>query len=363
MSLCFKQTGVSALVAVVVHGLFVMARTRRFGFADFKPLLLIAGGLLGAVAAAVAGLVVTGDLWWAWDAVVMFVWRFGAARSGAIPRIEWFGIPEHIHILGLPLVLACGGLAFAAVSRFRRAADGADGATETHPRGVLLLLLTWFTVAAFMVFSGPNRAFHYAPPALTPLLLLATYAVGILIQQRADHRHLSPFALRYVAVAWMCYMAVEPLKFQIHQFNTGLYMHSEQSDGYEDRTVVELIERHTEPGDSIFLWAYLPHVLWATRRRCGARFHSMLNATQLKSAGQYMVDDILQSFQANPPQLVTISLRRARELRDGEVAGHLDYRALAAFLCRRYQPLDPNNPDSTLVLAKPPDRASSETRP
>ena len=75
----------------------------------------------------------------------------------------------------------------------------------------------------------------------------------------------------------------------------------------------------------------------------------MLNVGQLGRRGQYIVDDVLASFEADPPKLITLHLRHARELRDADPGDGPDFRALAAYLCERFRPINPINPDSMLV--------------
>ncbi|MCZ6654116.1 MAG: hypothetical protein O7D91_13960 [Planctomycetota bacterium] len=62
-----------------------------------------------------------------------------------------------------------------------------------------------------------------------------------------------------------------------------------------------------------------------------------------------MVDDVLASFKADPPKLITLRFRRARELRDADPGAGPDFRALGAYLCERFGPINPNNPDSVLL--------------
>ena len=368
VSFVFKQTGVAALVAIVLHQILLTFRSRPLTVEALQPLGLILLGWFSSFTLAVIGLLFTGDLKWAWDAVVLFVLRYAAARPGPLPTPELFGLPDHLHTLALPLILAAGGVVYvlfhllrfgfnatiqgAASSNLRESQSRSIGTPQRRDQfGVVGLLVCWFLVAAFLVFTGPTRAYHYVPTALTPLLLLATYTIELLIQQRAEQTRLPPYALRYVAVIWFVYMGYTPLKHQLHQLNTGIYMRTEQEGPFGDETVVDFIVAQTEKDDRIFLWHYLPRIYWATRRPCGSRFHSMLNVSQLGREGQYIIDDILLSFRAEPPKLVTLSYRRAQALRDDDPQRGPDFRELAAFLCERYHPVDPRNPDSILILA------------
>ncbi len=147
-------------------------------------------------------------------------------------------------------------------------------------------------------------------------------------------------------------MGFAPLKHQIIRLNNAVYMRLEQPNPFGDATVVDFVKSITEEDDRIFLWRYLPHVYWASGRSSGARFHSMINVGQLGRRGQYIVDDVLASFEADPPKLVTIHLRRAQELRDADPGDGPDFRALAAYLCERYRPIDPKKSDSVLIRSE-----------
>ncbi len=349
LSFVFKQTGVAAFGAILVHQLFLAGRARRISREQLKVLAWLALGWLGACGLAILALLFTSDLEWAWDAIVLFVFRFMAAKHGGVPRPTLFGMSEHIDILALPLILALAAVAYTVARRLRRNAVIGAQSGAGDDVGIPLLLTVWFLAAGFIAFSGPNKAYHYMLPALSPLLLLATMAIELLIHQRADHARLPPFALRYVAVLWFAYMGFAPLKHQIIQLNNAVYMRLEEPNPFGDETMVDFVNSITEEDDRIFLWRYLPHIYWATGRAGGARFHSMINVGQLGRRGQYIVDDVLASFRADPPKLITIRLRHARELRDADPGDGPDFRALAAYLCEHFGPINPNNPDSLLV--------------
>ena len=349
MSFVFKQTGVAAFGAILVHQLFLALRERRIGRERLSVLAWLALGWVGACGLAIMALLFTSDLKWAWDAIVLFVFRFSAAKHGGMPRPTLFGMSEHIEILALPLILALAAVAYAFARCLRRNPANGEQAGARDAAGIPILLTVWFLAAGFIAFTGPNKAYHYVLPALSPLLLLATMSIELLIHQRADHTRLPPYVLRYVAVGWFAYMGFAPLKHQIYQLNSAVYMRLQQPDPFGDETMVDFVKSITEEDDSIFLWRYLPHVYWATGRSSGARFHSMINVGQLGRRGQYMVDDVLASFKADPPKLITLRFRRARELRDADPGDGPDFRALAAYLCDRFGPINPNNPDSVLL--------------
>ena len=349
MSFLFKQTGVAAFAAILVHQLFLAARERRIGRERLRVLAWLALGWVGACGLAIIALLLSSDLKWAWDAIVLFVLRFSAARHGGVPWPTLFGMSEHIEILALPLILAVAAVAYALACRLRRKPVSGEQVCAGDDVGIPLLLTVWFLGAGFIAFAGPNKAYHYMLPALSPLVLLATMSIELLIHQRADHTRLPPYVLRYVAVVWFAYMGFAPLKHQIIQLNNAVYMRLEQPEPFGDETMVDFVKTVTEEDDRIFLWRYLPHVYWASGRSSGARFHSMINVGQLGRHGQYIVDDVLASFEADPPKLVTIHLRRARELRDADPGDGPDFRALAAYLCEHYGPINPKNSDSVLV--------------
>ena len=359
ISLVFKQTGVAAFVAITTHLLILWIVGRRSSGASLRALMLVVLGYVAVLLLAIILLMFTGDLRWAWDAVVLFVFRYGDARPGLLPDLRLFGVTDHVHVLALPMILAVGGAAFELLRLGEAGRRGLGEWLRSEDTSVLILLLGWFLVAAFLVFTGPNTAYHYVPTALTPLLLLATRTIEVNVHQRRVHTRLPPYALRYVAIAWSAYMLFTPLQHQLYQLNMGVYMHLEQSDPYGDQGVVEYIRDHTEPDDRIFLWQYFPHVYWVCGRPCGSRFHSMLNATQLRRNGQYIVDDILRTFRTDPPKMVCISMSRALQLRSAPPGRGPDFGPLASFLCERYRPVVRHNPDSVLIL----DDESAEAPP
>jgi 4-amino-4-deoxy-L-arabinose transferase-like glycosyltransferase len=349
LSFLFKQTGIAAFGAILAHQLFLAVRARGIGWERLRVLAWIGLGWIGASGLAIIALLLSSDLGWAWDAIVLFVFRFAAAKHGGMPMPTLFGMTEHLDILALPLILALAAVAYASARWLRRNPPNEEQVCAGAGAGIPILLVAWFLAAVLIAFSGPNKAYHYMLPALSPLLLLATMSIGLLVSRGADHERLPPSVLRYVAVLWFAYMGFAPLKHQIYQLNNAVFTRLEEPDPFGDATMVDFVNSITEEQDRIFLWRYLPHVYWASGRSCGTRFHSMLNAAQLGRHGQYIVDDVLASLVSDPPKLVTLQLRRARELRDADPGDGPDFRALATCLCERYRPFNPRNPDSVLI--------------
>lgn len=348
-SLVFKQTGFAAGVAIVLHRLYTGWRTKQYT-ARLREARFIILGSVAALGIALVVLSLTGDLGWAWDAVILFVVRYQASHVGSRPAGYFFGLSDHLHVLALPLILALSGIVYLLAGRIHTLRFGGIETSRIETNEFAGFLLLWLTSAVLLAFGGPGRSYHYLPTAFAPLLMLATFSIDRIIAQRREHPHLPPLVLRYVAALWLVYMGLDPTRQQIRSLASGFEARIGQEDPFGDRSIIEFVEQFTLTDEAVFLWDYLPHVHQATGRPSASRFYSLIYAEQLGPAGQYVIDDILTSFQTRPPKLVLLTLRKARQLRDAQPVGGLDLRRLAAFLCERYRPIVPGNLDSVLIL-------------
>ena len=347
-SMAFKQTGVAALAAILVH----------FGWRLFQPgarrgallqgLALVVG--LGLTGGAVAGLLaLTTDMHWAFDAIVLHVLRYADDHAGfSWPR--WFGLREHLHFLALPLMLAGAGLALCLSGVART-----DTTTrpDRAPAGLPLLLTAWLLVGSYLVFIGPSNAFHYVPTVFAPLLLLAAFAVsrGLPWPRMTGPQRV---LYRWLGLLWIAYMVITPLENHADWFKIAYHARFEDPNPFATRRARAFIEAHTGPDDGVFIWDYAPRVYWETRRPCPSRFTSSLNFAQLGPKGQYIVDDIVARLTTQPPAVVLLPYRSAEKMARGEWDDDIRLSDLGKWLCAHYRPADDQDPGSLLVHRSPP---------
>ncbi len=345
----FKQTGVAATVAIVIHQLLLTCTGRQTIRALFAQVGLVACGILLALSAAVGGIALTGDLTWAWYGVVTFVGAYMDAHNGAASSPRWFGMGEHMHILALPAILAMMALIVGVARWWDIRHDPHTSAPKTVMPAALPLLTLWWGCATYLVFTGPNNAMHYVPTMLAPMLLLATAGIALCGPLAVGGRTQAQ-VYRIALLLWCGYMAVDPLDSQLDWAKHAWYMRTEDPDPFNSRALIELVEANTVPGDAIFIWGYNPRTYWVTRRPSPGRFTSGLNVAQIGRHGQLIVDDITTAIRTRLPKLVLMPHDTAQRLAAGAWnGGGIDYVGLGTVLLESYARLDPGAPGSMLI--------------
>jgi hypothetical protein len=357
-SLIFKQTGVAAVAAILVHQAWLAVTSAPDRRRVVPRLAALAAGLVCTLSGAILVLGLTADLRWARFGIVDFVKLYAAAHAQGLPWPRWFGLREHLHNLALPLILAAAGLLMAAARQLdrrgeRRAAPLPAPQTVPRsgaPRALPVLLLSWLAAATYLAFIGPNPAFHYVPTILPALLLLALWTLheALPLPQRGSAQAI---LYRWIALLWMAYMLATPVAELSGAFLRARYAQREDPDPFSTRAALQFINGHSRPGDSIYVWDYAPRVYWEAGRPCPARFTTMLNVQQIGRFGQIIVDDVARSLAAAPPKVILIPWRRAQELAAGRDDALVDYRSLGTWLCAHYRPAVEDDPTSLLVLA------------
>ena len=298
VSFCFLQTGMAVALGIGLHILFLVVTGRLSGSRAGRRLATFVGGWALTVGAAVGLLALTSDLGWAWDAVFGFNLAHKAPGGGGP---AWFGQREHEAALALPVILAAATLAHPIVrwlSGFRAATVALFG---RQPPGLLFVLWAWMVVAIALALAGPDRRLHYWGIALPPLIMLAGHGVHLLFQSgRGTER---PVFHVVVAVVWMAYMLIAPLRLQVQAALTYRWHAADEMRQRRIADPVSTIRRCSMPGETLFVWGYDPRLYWLADRPSAIRYIGT-EKTSDNPAGQRLLGDICGMVKDARPRIV-----------------------------------------------------------
>lgn len=333
LSVTFRQTAVSPMIAVGLH-LLLVGRGALGGWGPaVRRCLWLVAGWWATILAAVAAIAIWADPAWAWDAI------FAVPFSGIQPplaqsyRLAQDWIPKYIQPYELPLLLALAvGLhALLRRARFYRLTGPAPH-NPPGPPGVVGLWAVWFAAAlALALFGIPGRPWYLAP-TVPPLLLLSAHAVYLLLEFGRRVPAARPAFPLVVAVVWFVAMMIPPLASQrdmaLRQYHFRFRDYGEPTTDL----LIANIEAHTQPGDRVFLSAYRPEIYWRTGRRMACRYLGTISAGGWQNPRNPVMPRIAEELRRTAPPLIEWQWSP----RDGEAAADFQH-----WLEAHYRPLDP----------------------
>jgi len=199
------------------------------------------------------------------------------------------------------VILAAATLAHAIVrwlSGFRAATVALFG---RQPPGLLFVLWAWMVVAIALALAGPDRRLHYWGIALPPLIMLAGHGVHLLFQSgRGTER---PVFHVVVAVVWMAYMLIAPLRLQVQAALTYRWHAADEMRQRRIADPVSTIRRCSVPGETLFVWGYDPRLYWLADRPSAIRYIGT-EKTSDNPAGQRLLGDICGMVKDARPRIV-----------------------------------------------------------
>jgi len=310
--LWFKQTAFAASAAIVLHILIARRDRSVDGPRRRSQLILFATGFTASLGTMILALVLTSDLAWAWDAIVAFNFNYftpGVATS-FFPSTRWM-VP-HARGMDLALILAAATLIKPAINIIHKVtgrSNADDTASHTHSPSVLLLYWMWMLIAIYLSAIGPHNRPMYLAVALPPLVMLATHSVHLLLNSAKNRTADVPVHYVVVGLVWFAYMLWTPLNMQF-DFALQQYHWSNQPPDARLTTMVDAIERHSQPGEAMFACGYAPELYWRANRRQAIRYHGTEKAEHLHQHGQPLLDETTRSLQAAKPKIIILQPNR-----------------------------------------------------
>ncbi len=337
----FKQTGMSAVVAT---GLFVLAqpilRHRTLKQTGIDVLLLLAG----------AGLALA----------PLFIWIIGWGVKMPLPY-DWVGfvlaklIPteaaaadpnaasgdyvttarklvtlsrqagvvfRYYLVLIVPVALALIAILFRLGRLFYGWLTKPDGPAASFDRFVLLLALWWLLDMA-LIWVSPRPYEQYYLPLNASAAMLGGYAIAVYHGRvkAAVYHKAAGVGVGLAGAIVMCVLAwpiivglkVSPFSGKAYGARTKGYVQSldeikrKKTEGlvYPWEQTADYIRQHSQPGDGIYVWGWIPGIYVRAQRFCPApvactsEMHVYPPATLSKVVG-----DLLTAFEKRPPKFI-----------------------------------------------------------
>lgn len=334
----FHQSALAAIGAIGLHQVLLVVARRQAAGVGLRRTATMAGGWLAAVLLAGLILIPTGDLAWAWHAVVSFNRNYFSPGVGSQLLPEWFGLREQLAVLALPVMIAIATLLHAVAGRLGPAPSGPPAGTDngTRPPMLLALLWAWMIAGTYLALIGPHQRLHYLGIALPPLCLLAAHGVHLFLASgRRIGGSYPPFYL-LLGLLWCGYMMITPVRHQWHELNRQYYFRFEDPAPRPTVVLAELIHKRTAPEDRLFVWAYDPEVYFRAARPPAIRYIATEKAYQLGQAGQPVMDDIIALLEAAQPKALVIPADVVNRLDKPDSKDPLTYDDLADWLRANY---------------------------
>jgi hypothetical protein len=304
LSICFRQTAVSPMIAMGLHLLVVGRRELPGWRTAAKRLAYLLAGWCTTVAAVIVAIAVWGDLGWAWDAIVAVPFNGIQPPLRQSFRLAQDWVPEAAIPYKLPLLLAFSVALHAALRRLPFYGNPVEAPTGPEPRGVVGLWWCWFIAALLLSLFGIAGRLWYLAPAVPPLLLLSAHAVNLLLEFGRRMAWPRPAFPLVVATVWFVVMMAAPLAGQrdmaLRQYH---YRFHDVRDAHTELLITE-IEANTHPADRIFLWAYRPDVYWRTGRRMACRYLGTISAGGWSNPNNPVTPRIAAELRRNKPPLI-----------------------------------------------------------
>jgi hypothetical protein len=198
------------------------------------------------------------------------------------------------------------------------------------------MLWVWFAAGVYLALIGPHQRLPYFGVALPPLCMLAAHGVHLFLASgRTVEGRYPPFYL-FIGVIWFAYMMIEPVENQLHALNRHCYYRFEDPEPDPDVGTAVTIHRHTGPDDSLFVWGYAPGAYWQADRPSAIRYIGTEKATQLRAAGQPLMDEIIGLLQADPPDVFVITPSQLSTIEHPRDKDPLHYHDLADWIRTNY---------------------------
>jgi hypothetical protein len=339
MGLWFKQTGLAVAVAAGVHQILLGLARRQTLRTTVRRVALFAGGWGAACAAAIIIMAATSNLRWAWDAIVVFNRSYFLPGVGSHWWPQWFGIREQVDVLALPAILALATLAHAIARRFVKAPAAAEGEAPPGSRPALLLpmLWVWLGAALYLALVGPHKRLPYFGIALPPLCMLAAHGVFLFLTSgRTFPGRYPPFYL-FIGLVWFGYMMINPVENQLHELARQYYHRFEEDDSR--LATAEIVRKYSGPDDTLFIWGYAPDIYWRADRPPAIRYIGTEKATQLRAAGQPLMDQTISLLREHPPDILVITVGELSRIESPRQKDPLQYDDLADWVRANYTPV------------------------
>jgi len=346
LGLWFQQTALGLAAAVVVHQL-MMAAGRKQPWRETRAQLGWFGlGWVAAVGLGVALVLLTADARWAWNAVFAFNRAYFAPGVGSRWIPHWFGLREQVEVLALPAILGVATLIHAAAVGLARPRErrtlrdpfAPDDGSGMRPPYLLGMLWVWMATGAYLALIGPHQRLPYFGVALPPLCLLAAHGVHLFFTSGRDRDDRYPPYYVLLGVVWFGYMLFDPLSNQLHALNLYYYQRFEDPDRDSDRRreIAGIIDSHTAPDETIFVWAYDPELYWHAGRPSAVRYVATEKAHQLGDAGQAVMTETIRLLRENPPKVLVLEPNELDRIEHPRPNNPLRYDGLAPWIRENY---------------------------
>jgi hypothetical protein len=327
----FKQVGLVAWGAMGLHLIVLMAaRQLRVGTGVRRGALLVAGAAT-TIGLAGAALGAQGALSEALYATFGFNRLYFGASASQFPYnfANWVLLTDHMKpVLLLPLILAIAAVLHSFLWWLRpdyRPIDIAGALRDQRPvcPWYMFLFVVWFVVALYGALLSPHGFRHYLVPTIPPLALLCGYLLNVLRAETRLLRRVQQRAFVLTAFVVIGYLSWEALERQFEEVAKvwnfridpwllahGYYPRDTRGIGaYDDahwEAVGDAVIRHSQPGDTIQCWGYMPGVYLHARRINTARYTTTEKPGQIGPAAGYILREMEAALRATPPVVITI---------------------------------------------------------
>lgn len=315
LAFVFKQVGLAAWGCMGLHTLILVVLRQLSVRAGLKRCLLLLGGACTTVGLAAAYLASQGSLYEACFAVFGFNRQYFAAGASQFPYnyVNWTLITDHVKpILLLPLLMAAAASIHALLWWLRPQHNPPEiERTLRAQRPVCplypLLFLLWYLVALYGALLSPHHFRHYLIPSIPPLMLMVGYLLNVLRAETKLLRRLQQRAWVTAGFVLMAYFASEAVRRQFEEFSKVWVFRVEQGEPAEWEVIGDAVARLTRPQDKIQCWGYLPGVYLRARRINATRFTTTEKVGQVGSGARFVVKEIQDRLQADPPAALVMS--------------------------------------------------------
>jgi hypothetical protein len=217
-----------------------------------------------------------------------------------------------------------------------------------------LFLVAWLVVAVLVALILPNRKWHYFATCLAPLVLLASYSLGMFWKLR-------PLGWRgfpvWLVLVWMVAEVYAPMRTHLEKLSSVYYWSTQASGPASANRTAEWIREHTRASDAIFVIGFDPEIYALAGRPSASRYAGTFWAFQSPLGGQAIADEIMRDLNRSRPRVIVAG---AADLRKLVAGGDESDPAKPVFqglegLLLDYAQVDPALPHIWLRRDSPPD--------
>lgn len=322
LAFLFKQIGLAALAAMGLHLLTLMIMRRIPVGVGVKRGLLILGGAGLVVAAAAGYLASRGAL----DAAVFATFGFNAAyvaTNQSLPLDPSLSIILMRQDLGdvflLPILMVIAAWIHALLWWLRpkdRPADIAAPLSTLEPvcPGYLWFFALWLLIALYGALIGPGRYRHYIIAVVPPLLLSAGYLINVVKTEIGLLKRMQQRAWVVAIFVAMGYFASEAVQLN---WRAVARVYIERNPDYVDghwtwkqswwEQIGESVRDHSQPGQTLQCWGYMPGVYLVARRPNVCRFATTEKLGHVGSGAEFVADELHERLKNDPPAVFVIT--------------------------------------------------------